>query len=540
MCSGRGAAIVPLVTVHQKRRRVWLYPALLLGSVAAVWFLLLLGLDLILQKGSMHISEMLALLLSRYNASEVQAVLGNLPEVVVAILGIAITVVSIIVQLSATRYTPRVTEMFFRDRTNFLALSFFVVTSIHCIWATFFVRQSFTPRLLVVSTLVMITLAILLLMPYFVYVFAFLDPERVVVRLQEQALAVAVDHRPGRSGGIGNAQRRVLEGIEQLADVAVNAISQKDRIIASRAVDALRDLVTSYLEAKAGLVPEWFGVGPDLRRNPDFVVMSNERVQQLASQRTWLEWKALRQYQTIYNESLNRMRDTNELVAIDTRYVGEAALRKGDDVVLGLAVKYFNTYLRSAINRADVRSTYNALHQYRQLAEALIRAQQGDRVLEVARYFSYYGQTANAAGLSFVTETAAHDLGQLCEVAHQEHFAAEQSLLQVFLDVDKAPETEAEELSLRGVRKAQVKLATYYLVQGCEPLARMIWEDMESERPERLQSIRNEMLAVKDPDFWEIIDRGDNFDYLDPARRSKLEYFYSWFGGGGSDEAPQA
>ena len=46
----------------------------------------------------------------------------------------------------------------------------------------------------------------------------------------------------------------------------------------------------------------------------------------LEKRHTWLEWKVLRQYQSIYNEALGEMRDINHLIAIDTRYVGEAAL----------------------------------------------------------------------------------------------------------------------------------------------------------------------------------------------------------------------
>lgn len=98
------------------------------------------------------------------------------------------------------------------------------------------------------------------------------------------------------------------------------------------------------------------------------------------------------------------------------------------------------------------------------------------------------------------------------------------------LDVDKPPETEAEERSLRGVRKAQLKLATFYLAAGAEDLARMIWQDMEVEPSERLLSIRQELLDIQDSDFWEVVDRGYNFDYLPPDRRPHLEVFFSWFG----------
>ena len=56
--------------------------------------------------------------------------------------------------------------------------------------------------------------------------------------------------------------------------------------------------------------------------------MDPESLRELESERTWLEWKALRQYLGIYAEAQGDMPDINYLIAIDTRYVGEAALAK--------------------------------------------------------------------------------------------------------------------------------------------------------------------------------------------------------------------
>ena len=30
-------------------------------------------------------------------------------------------------------------------------------------------------------------------------------------------------------------------------------------------------------------------------------------------------------------------------------------------------------------------------------------------------------------------------------------------------------------------------------------------------------------------DFWEVIDRGQNFDYLDEERKRRLDEFFGWF-----------
>ena len=75
---------------------------------------------------------------------------------------------------------------------------------------------------------------------------------------------------------------------------------------------------------------DWFNVGPQLRRNPDFVSMSLESLDEITTTRVWLEWKILRQYQAIFNETLGSMPEMSHLVAINTRYIGESALQVGD------------------------------------------------------------------------------------------------------------------------------------------------------------------------------------------------------------------
>ena len=56
-------------------------------------------------------------------------------------------------------------------------------------------------------------------------------------------------------------------------------------------------------------------------------------------------------------------------------------------------------------------------------------------------------------------------------------------LLDLFLQVDREPESPEQEERLRGVRRAQVQLATFFLARGDEPHARRIFEDMKDERP---------------------------------------------------------
>jgi hypothetical protein len=466
-----------------------------------------------------------------FDSLTMQNALGSLSQVIAAVLGIAITVVSIVVQLAATRYTSRVADLFFRDKINIGVMGFFVIACVEAVWVSFVVRTDYVPQVTIAATAFMSSASLLILVPYFAYVFDFLDPEKVIARIGVQTLERATARDARQSGRTFTArQAQAVSGLAHLADIAVNALGQKDKVIATDASAAMRRLLVDYQSRKGELESEWFAIGAPLRADPDFVALADESLEDLARNRTWLEWKGLRQIREVFGAALDSMPEMAHVVAIDTRYVGEAALAAGNREVFALVVKFMNTYLRAALNGKDVRTAYNVLNQYRQLAEALL-APEADAdwaealVVEIGAHFKYYARLAHTSGMGFVTETAAYDLCALCEVASTRRSAAHDQMLAIFLEIDD----RAEERALRGVRKAQAKLASFYLTGGETARAQAIYEDMKNEAPERLRSIRDEMLAITSKDFWEVVDRGTNFDYVSSARKEKLRQFFSKF-----------
>ncbi len=471
-----------------------------------------------------------------FDAETMQNALGSLSQVIAAVLGIAITVVSIVVQLAATRYTSRVADLFFRDRINLGVMGFFVVACVEALWVSFTVRRDYVPQATITATVIMASGSLLVLVPYFAYVFDFLDPEKVIARIGQQTLERATSrkrtHVDSQPDDTTMRQDQTVSGLAHLADIAVNALGQKDKVIATDASAALRRVLVEYQGRKGTLDAGWFAIGAPLRTDPDFVALAADSLDDLASRRTWLEWKGLRQIREVFGAALTTMPEMAHVVAIDTRYVGEAALAANDREVLTLTVKFMNTYLRAALNARDVRTAYNVLNQYRQLAESLLATRAAwpqASLVEIAEHFKYYARLAHGIGLAFVTETAAYDLCALCEIASAVGATCHDRLLAVFLEIDKEPETQAEERALRGVRKAQAKLASYYLLHDQQARARRIYDDMAAESPERLRSIRDEMLAITSKDFWEVVDRGTNFDYLSDERKEKLRQFFSEF-----------
>lgn len=515
--------------------RIWLRPMSYLLGVSVATLAVVHLLDVARHENA-HLS--LWDVFARMSPGDAEHIMSGIGEVIAAILGIVITVASIIVQLAANRYTPRITEMFFRDRTNMVVMGFFVVSAVFSLWVNFSIRVGwggptedvFVPAYGVLVTMALLTASLLMMAPYFGYVFDFVEPDNVVRRIKTSGVEQALRPAGGESDGEVDERRvTALSSLEQLADVALNAIDQKDKGIASKTIDSLSELVVAYLPHKATLDARWFQIRDRLAKDTDFVSMNAEALGKLSTARTWLEYKALRQFLMVYREALTAMPDLITRIAIDTRYIGQTAIAAGDRAAVAVVVKFFNTYMRRSLNAKDIAAAYNSLNQYRYLAEELLKAGWGDEVLEIARHFKYYAQTAHAMGLAFLTETVAFDLCVVNERAYDLHAPARDELLQLFLEVDKEAELDQQEPSLRGVRKAQVKLATYYLQKGEEGLARKIYRDMRDERPDRLRSIRAELLAVTSNEFWEINDRGAVFEYIEPERRQLIHRFFEWF-----------
>ncbi|MEM9865173.1 MAG: DUF2254 family protein [Myxococcota bacterium] len=506
---------------HARSLRIWLLPLLLLLGAALAVFVLTFYVD---SGGSF--SELSLLL--RPSPDAAAGTIASAGEVVAAVLGIAITVVAIIVELASNRYTHRVTELFVSEPVNFAVMGFFVVTAIQAIAVGLLFDpdgSGFIPYFGVTVAMGMLGFCLLLLLPYFAFVFDFLNPIQIVDRIRSHTLRT-IDKG---SVGIEARKNEAVRGVEQLADVGLNAMEHKDKGVSMASVDALQAMVIDYQALRGARAEGWFRVDGTLAHNPDFVSMSDEVLEAVSRRKIWFEMKVLRKYQTLYNEALNRMRDINYLIAINTRHIAERALQVENDELFNLVVKFFNTYLRATVNARDVRTAYNVLHQYRLLAQAVLHHKGGQPATEIARYFKYYGLTSYAAKLPFILETVAYDLCELNEQAFNEGSPAARDLLRIFLEVDKESDGEVQEISLRGVRKAQVKLATHYLVSGAEDLAREIYADMEPERRDRLASIRDELMNVKSGEFWEISDRGVNFDFLPPERKEALQVYFSWF-----------
>ncbi|HEY5646915.1 MAG TPA: DUF2254 family protein [Pseudomonadales bacterium] len=460
-----------------------------------------------------------------YRALDDQSVLeaaSNTAEVVAAVLAIAITVVAIVVELAATRYSHLITRLFMREPVNIAVLGLFLVTTIQCVWTavTFADVQAdaVLPHAGFIVTFLLVTASLLCLLPYIYFVFTFLSPISVIERICRNAVGAM----RFRGNSLEAAERQVLAAIDELQDVSRGAIEQGDRSIAMSGINGLTAIVYDYAQIRTSLPESWFEISEAISRDPDFIALTDDSVDQVAEDRIWLETKVFRQLYSLMSQSAGHSRDVANLIGINTSLIAQD-LGNGNPALLRLCVRAFNSYLRATINARDARTAYYLMDQYRDVAEYYLSRDDGALAQEIAGYFKLYGQTAHQNGMSFLLDAAAYDVVHLIEKAVAADSGCVDGLLSVLLELDQEIKEEYQEDSLLGVRRSQIQLATLFLKLGDEARVARIVADLKAERLSRLNRLKQGLEQEGRPQYWELTDRGANFSYLDPERRQYLE-----------------
>ena len=483
---------------------------------------LILGLALVLVGGAVAIDGGLGLVadptlwLAGLQGEGALDRVANAAEVVAGVLAIAITVAAIVVELAANRYTSRITQLFVRNTTNRVVLSLFVLTTIVCLWTSAAPLETLeAAHVTSALAMSMATLCLLALLPYFMFLFRFLEPRNIIARIGEQAIEAARNGQ--RSGALG--------AIEELEDLARVAHENHDRSIALASVDALADVVRGYLPLRDGLPASWFRIDRELARDPDFVALAPSTVRELEEQRIWFEAKTLRQFLSLFESALGEDRDLGNLIALDTRSLAIEHAAVHADLV-DLAIRFFNSYLRVSIRANDIRAAYYVFDQYRGLAEHALHRGDRERLLRITTHLHEYGDFACDLGHPFLLEVIAWDIATLIEQAKTSLPEEVDPLLDRFLSVDRKGEVGEDPEKLAGVRRIQIQLATFFLLQDDETRALRIAADLRDEDPKRLAAIRRSLEDERREQYWEFTDRGVNFAYLPPDQRAQLPRFF--------------
>jgi hypothetical protein len=452
-------------------------------------------------------------------------VLSNAAEVIAGVLAMAVTVVAIVVELAANRYNHRITTRFVSEPINVIVVSGFMLTAVQCLW--FATTESPTeagPHGAFAMTMIMVTMSLLALLPYFFFVFSFLSPVSMVEKIRLTALATI---EATTETNAHRTQHKALEAVDELHDVARSAAQVNDRDIAMASIDAMTELVLAYQTSRKNLPRTWFNMRITVAGDPDFVPLAPTAFADIESRGLWFEVKVFRQFLTLMSQGTAPSRDIANLIAINTERIGKAAAVDNPDL-LDLCIRCFNSYLRTTISRRDPRSAYYIMNQYRLLAEELLAEGLNQAVREIARHFQFYGILGYQLDQTFLLEVAAHDLAHLIEKGYDTSDSLTDGLTSLLLELDQEIRNETQEESLLSVRRAQIQVATFFLERGDVTRAHRIRDDLLTEAPHRLRRVVVQLEHEDRPQYWEFTDRGVNFGYLIPSRRKHLAEVLNW------------
>jgi hypothetical protein len=431
------------------------------------------------------------------------------------VLAMLIATIGLAIPLTANMHTPKLIDMFLRDRTNQVMLGLCAIGAAHVLWAAWMVGPNFAPLWTIRVSVFGALLGWAALIPYFFYVVRFLDPSNILRRMQQE-VERAVEGVASGKLDVDAGQKIVHERMHQMGTIILKSIDRADRSVALEGIWFCKQILAHYGDRKAKLPPAWFHVD-----RGDFVGASQEALDLLNEERTWFELRVMTQMFLCYQNALAKSADAISAISDATGRIAVRMGEKGDAQALEQALRFFHNYLREAIKRKDVHAIYDLFYQYRLAAAALL--DQPDVVCTMAKRFRFYTDQAAAGGLAFIPQIAAFDLGWVVEQAAARKSPATGDLLG---EVVALPHMAVGKVLTLGL-KAKIILGASLLEHDHPDLAARVAANLHDVPADTLQSATQELNDVKERAFWEVTDRQANFEWIAPERRKFLSQFQS-------------
>ncbi len=454
--------------------------------------------------------------LTNFNYDEARFLADSTNRGLNQVLAIAFTVVAIAVPLTANLYSLKFLEFFIKDRVNAAVLTLVVFADLASFWVIYALKKDFIPVFQLHLAFGLLVVCLIVIFPYLYYVFRFLHPNTLLERLEDEieaGLRSAVRNRRKAE----RYQQPVAEGIEHIANIAIRSIDRTDRTTAIESVLTLEETARRYWKLKPKLPPAWFVAEPNF-----FLGFSSKAVDDFSAKGIWVEMKLFSQLRQVMSAAIPRTHNVVSTAAKASRKLGLEPIAQKDEGLRELVTEYFNTFIRLALTRRDVPSVFTLFDQYRIFAETL-NHQYPQLGLDIGYYFAYYGELAHKNQLNFVVDAVAHDLGTLVRRAWETGAANRQTLLDRFLRY-------GAQHPLRGVRRAQAILASYFLLTEQTEAAQLVRKNLADLDQASLQTLKDQLLSVKREQYWEINERRAHMDYVPEPQREKLKEFLESLG----------
>ncbi|TAN32406.1 DUF2254 domain-containing protein [bacterium] len=430
---------------------------------------------------------------------------------------LSIVIVSVVfgIQTTSSRYSPRIIGIFIRNPLNALVLSFALASILYTFLVRSEVKVDYVPLWSVAAAEVFALVNFAILLPYVGYVFEVMRAETLVSSIMRRA-------RRKLRGSVNSPHSRrrrteLMTSIAQVTDIAFGSIQLGDMPVCVLSIEVLgKFLAEDYLTVKKDFPADWFQVGhAELPGSSDQILAEVNRAG------TWFAYTVMSSFVDMVGLTPVHRKEAVHAIAVATRSAGLAAIRAGDAETAELCMRFFNTYLRAAINQSAPRFASTIMNEYRRFAIGALEARP-DLAVEAAAHLLRYGRHFDEAGMPATFGAAAEDVADLAiearardpEVSHRLALLLVRNLLELI--------PNARPIGLNGLFKGVAKLTFWAMAAEQKDIARILIEGIAAAPPDFVDAALDRMESMRNGLFWEVNERVISFDWVEEPLRVEI------------------
>src|SRR5438477_2784306 len=306
--------------------------------------------------------------------------------------------------------------------------------------------------------------------------------------------------------------------VAQVSDIAFGSIQLGDMPVAVLGIDVLGQfLARDYIPAKKKTLDvEWFKV-----EHAELPGASDQIIAEVNRARTWFTYMVMSSFVDMVGLAPVHRKEAVYAIAVATRNVGLEAIEAGDSEVAELCLRFFNTYLRAAINRSAPTFASGIMNEYRRFAIGALEWRR-DLSVEAAAHLLRYGRHFDEAGMPAIFGAAAEDVADLAIEARvrdpQVSFRLAPLLVRNLLDLIP----NARPIGSNGLFKGVAKLTCWAMASDEKDIAHVLVEGIAAAPPDFVDAALSRMESTQNGLFWEVNERVISFDWVEQSLRDQI------------------
>jgi predicted membrane protein DUF2254 len=430
-------------------------------------------------------------------------------------LSIVIVAVMFGIQGVSSRYSPRIIGIFTRNVLNALVLGFALASILYTFLVRSEVTATYVPKTSVAVAVVLALLNFAVLFPYVGYIFEVMRAETLVEGIMRRAarqLRAAARQPKNR-----RQREELMTSIAQVTDIAFGSIQLGDMPVCVMSIEVLGQFMArDYLAVKKKFSPEWFKVG-----HSELPGASDQIIAEVNRAGTWFTYSVLSTFVDMVGLTPVHRKEAIHAIAVATRNVGLAAITTGDPETAELCLRFFNTYLRTAINRSAPTFASGIMNEYRRFAIGSLEWR-ADLAVEAAAHLLRYGRHFDEAGMPAIFGAAAEDVADLAIEARARDPEVSRRLARLLVRnfLDLIP--NARPIGLNGLFKGVAKLTFWAMASDERDVTRVLVEGIAAAPPDFVDAALDRMESMQNGLFWEVNERVISFDWVEQPLREQI------------------